>query len=62
MKSMRNQNVAKTNNEIQNFEGRVAAKSEMYKLPAHYVGEYAEHDASLTLKLWNHFIIFGKAK
>ena len=33
----------------------VNAKSEMYKLPAHYVGEYAEHDAKLTLKLWNHF-------
>ena len=28
------------------------AKSEMYKLPAMYVGEYAEADASLTLQLW----------
>tara|TARA_R100000655_G_scaffold71927_1_gene110412 strand:- start:24 stop:1865 length:1842 start_codon:yes stop_codon:yes gene_type:complete len=27
-------------------------KSEMYKLPAMYVGEYAEQDAALTLKLW----------
>ena len=27
-------------------------KSEMYKLPAKYVGEYAEQDAALTLKLW----------
>jgi DNA polymerase I-like protein with 3'-5' exonuclease and polymerase domains len=27
-------------------------KSEMYKLPAMYVGEYAEQDATLTLKLW----------
>jgi len=27
-------------------------KSEMYKLPAMYVGEYAEQDASLTLRLW----------
>ena len=27
-------------------------KSEMYKLPAMYVGEYAEQDAVLTLKLW----------
>ena len=33
----------------------VNAKSEMYKLPAHYVGEYAEKDASLTLRLWQHF-------
>ena len=30
-------------------------KSEMYKLPAHYVGAYAEQDAALTLKLWCHF-------
>ena len=30
----------------------VDAKSEMYKLPAMYVGEYAEQDADLTLKLW----------
>ena len=28
----------------------VDAKSEMYKLPAMYVGEYAEQDAVLTLK------------
>ena len=27
-------------------------KAEMYKLPAMYVGEYAEQDAMLTLKLW----------
>ena len=27
-------------------------KSEMYKLPAMYVGEYAERDAELTLELW----------
>jgi len=27
-------------------------KSEMYKLPAKYVGAYAEQDAALTLKLW----------
>jgi len=27
-------------------------KAEMYKLPAMYVGEYAEQDAELTLKLW----------
>ena len=30
----------------------VDAKSEMYKLPAMYVGEYAEQDAQLTYKLW----------
>jgi DNA polymerase I-like protein with 3'-5' exonuclease and polymerase domains len=30
----------------------VDAKSEMYKLPAMYVGEYAEQDADLTYKLW----------
>ena len=30
----------------------VDPKSEMYKLPAMYVGEYAEKDANLTLRLW----------
>ena len=30
----------------------VDPKSEMYKLPAIYVGEYAERDAELTLDLW----------
>jgi DNA polymerase I-like protein with 3'-5' exonuclease and polymerase domains len=30
----------------------VDPKQEMYKLPAMYVGEYAEKDAELTLKLW----------
>ena len=30
----------------------VDPKSEMYKLPAMYVGEYAEQDAKLTLDLW----------
>ena len=30
----------------------IDAKSEMYKLPAMYVGEYAEQDAKLTLQLW----------
>ena len=29
-------------------------KAEMYKLPAHFVGAYAEQDASLTLRLWKH--------
>jgi DNA polymerase I-like protein with 3'-5' exonuclease and polymerase domains len=33
----------------------VNAKSEMYKLPAHYVGKYAEQDAGLTLRLWQYF-------
>ena len=28
-------------------------KSEMYKLPAKYVGPYGEQDAALTLKLWH---------
>ena len=30
----------------------IDAKSEVYKLPAMYVGEYAEQDATLTLQLW----------
>ena len=30
-------------------------KSEMYKLPAMYVGAYAERDAQLTLELWQEF-------
>ena len=30
----------------------VDPKSEMYKLPAMYVGEYAERDAEMTLELW----------
>ena len=30
-------------------------KSEMYKLPAKYVGPYGEQDAELTLKLWQVF-------
>lgn len=29
-------------------------KSEMWKLPAHFVGRYAEQDAGLTLRLWKH--------
>ena len=33
----------------------IDAKAELWKLPAKYVGHYAEQDASLTLKLWNHF-------
>jgi DNA polymerase I-like protein with 3'-5' exonuclease and polymerase domains len=31
----------------------VDAKGEMHKLPAMYVGPYAEQDAAVTLKLWN---------
>ena len=31
----------------------VDPKAEMYALPAKYVGEYAEQDAVLTLKLWD---------
>ena len=33
-------------------EWGIDPKSEMYKLPAMYVGEYAEQDAKLTLDLW----------
>jgi DNA polymerase I-like protein with 3'-5' exonuclease and polymerase domains len=33
----------------------VNPKSEMYKLPAQHVGQYAEQDASLTLRLWQQF-------
>jgi len=32
---------------------QIDAKAEMYLLPASYVGEYAEQDAVLTLKLWD---------
>jgi DNA polymerase I-like protein with 3'-5' exonuclease and polymerase domains len=31
----------------------VHPKKELWKLPAMYVGDYAEQDAALTLKLWN---------
>jgi len=31
----------------------VDAKGEMWRLPAKYVGDYAEQDASLTLRLWD---------
>jgi len=31
----------------------VDAKSEMYKMPATFVGEYAEQDAALCLRLWD---------
>ena len=30
----------------------VDAKAEMWRLPAPFVGEYAEKDAEITLKLW----------
>jgi DNA polymerase I-like protein with 3'-5' exonuclease and polymerase domains len=33
----------------------VDPKGEMWKLPAMYVGPYAEVDAEITLELWNHF-------
>jgi DNA polymerase I-like protein with 3'-5' exonuclease and polymerase domains len=36
-------------------EWGVNAKAEMWKLPAMYVGPYAEQDADLTLRLWQHF-------
>jgi DNA polymerase I-like protein with 3'-5' exonuclease and polymerase domains len=35
----------------------VHPKKELWKLPAMYVGEYAEQDAALTLELWQHFKI-----
>ena len=35
-------------------EWGVDAKAEMYKLPAIYVGAYAEKDAEITLELWKH--------
>ena len=30
-------------------------KKELWKLPSQFVGTYAEQDAALTLRLWNHF-------
>jgi DNA polymerase I-like protein with 3'-5' exonuclease and polymerase domains len=35
----------------------VDPKAEMWKMPAMYVGPYAEVDAELTLELWNYFSI-----
>jgi DNA polymerase I-like protein with 3'-5' exonuclease and polymerase domains len=35
-------------------EWGVDPKAEMWKLPAMYVGSYAERDAELTLQLWQH--------
>jgi DNA polymerase I-like protein with 3'-5' exonuclease and polymerase domains len=35
-------------------EWGVDAKGEMYRLPPMHVGPYAEQDAAVTLKLWNH--------
>ena len=35
----------------------VHPKKELWKLPAMFVGDYAEQDAALTLKLWNYFKI-----
>ena len=37
-------------------EWGVDPKAEMYKLPAMYVGEYAEQDAEITLALWQEFL------
>jgi len=46
----------KGKNETQLYEAAkswgVDAKAEMYKLPAIYVGAYAEKDADITLELW----------
>ena len=38
-------------------EWGVDAKAQMYKLPAMYVGPYAEQDADLTLRLWHYHAI-----
>jgi DNA polymerase I-like protein with 3'-5' exonuclease and polymerase domains len=35
-------------------EWGIDPKGEMYKLPAMYVGQYAEKDAAITLKLWQY--------
>ena len=50
-------------NKVKSEKGLVAAarefgvdpKGEMWKLPAMYVGRYAEADAELTLELWNYY-------
>jgi DNA polymerase I-like protein with 3'-5' exonuclease and polymerase domains len=49
--------IGKNENALQEAakEWGVDAKSEMYKLPAMYVGEYAERDAEITLSLWQEF-------
>jgi DNA polymerase I-like protein with 3'-5' exonuclease and polymerase domains len=51
--------VGKGKDESQLYEAAkswgVDAKAEMYKLPAMYVGAYAERDAQLTLELWQEF-------
>ena len=36
------------------------AKADLWKLPSSFVGEYAEQDAELTLKLWRHFEVLIK--
>ena len=35
-------------------EWNVDPKAELWKLPASHVGEYAEQDAAVTLRLWHH--------
>ena len=35
-------------------EWNVDPKAELWKLPASHVGEYAEQDAAITLRLWHH--------
>ena len=40
----------------------VHAKKELWKLPAMHVGDYAEQDAALTLKLWHHFKALMRAE
>ena len=47
----------KNENELVNAakEWGIDPKADLWRLPAGYVGFYAEQDAALTLKLWQHF-------
>ena len=53
---MLNDTLVKAKNESDLYQAAkdwgVDAKAEMYKLPAIYVGAYAEKDAEITLELW----------
>ena len=33
------------------------AKAEMWKMPAMFVGPYAQNDAEITLKLWDYLSV-----
>jgi hypothetical protein len=43
------------NADASGWEFGVDPKAEMWKMPAMYVGPYAEGDAEITLELWNYF-------